>query len=586
VDKRIHHGLLALCLATSTGFGLGLSTIASADDTINLDKLDLISEPGETVINLYTGTIVPYKAIYESDSKLVVEFDHVTAPKTIGTNLSQAANVSHIIFQPVNSHKIRMIIKGENLGHTAIHFKENPKNQSLIEALASQKRQTLSTTKALIETHINPKTVKPKPQTAPTAPKQAVKTVSAHPPEPAAADVKPKSVVGTTPPEPVDHEPITETVNTLSAAEAHEAAGSNTPSSGKAFFAASKDFASNFADDTTAIAEDDENVLPEDQSELDHDNSADFKLFNPETTNEGPGLEQVQPVVLENQPAPNPLLALTNGDWQNIFPPIDEALVKPLIGVVVILLGLGLFIRHKLGSLINNGRQTAESASGQLRRQAARLSFTALAQAYQQGEPQRPQTTAPQKPLQKPLFDPNNHPKKANKWASKPQPKKTDAQPVGLSALLENALPSAPPQPQPAKRQAPAVTPAKTELSQLFSKRQVVNQYQQQAKPVTEPTKSANNTPVKKPAAQKQPATLNPVQVARQKVQQKTSEIRAQRQQNPQQTVSAKATGNANEPIPGNPQVLDFLKNVAEYMERDGNTQRARSIQKNLRPYQ
>jgi hypothetical protein len=46
---------------------------------------------------------------------------------------------------------------------------------------------------------------------------------------------------------------------------------------------------------------------------------------------------------------------------------------------------------------------------------------------------------------------------------------------------------------------------------------------------------------------------------------------------------STSRTGTANDPLPTNPNVVDFLKDVASYMEQDGERGKARRITRNLR---
>ncbi len=458
-------------------------------------------------------------------------------------------------------------------------LKKNPKTKSLIESLASAKTNAqteLASTKQFIKTGsqlIAPPepALNEKPVTQKQNQKQPQQSVTEAPPEPMETILTDSSI---------DSDRITESpsevLNTLLTSETDSNQGNES---------LSDNLSTNILGLSDADLGADVEPLNVDESGI--ESEADFfsadtnltetdTLFASET-----GLEEVRPIIPESgQASANPLSGI---NWQAILPPIDGDLAKPLAGVVILMVGLGLFIRRKM-SQIKEGRQqhSASALNNQRynRRQSTRLSFNALAQSHrnQSLDPSEMPTNMPA-PEAKPLFTPNDHPKKANKWATKPQPKKPSKNPVGLGALL-NAIPDKPfverpqLQPKPAKSKAAQPKP--------LNKRQVVNQYQQQQNMAKKPV-GAKPVP-KKPAVQKQPNTINPVQVARKTASKKLDSIKSQR--SPQRQAQSLTGGNANEPIPGNPQVLDFLKNVADYMERDGNSQRAQSIQKNLRNYQ
>lgn len=106
---------LALCLPL-------LAVPAWARDTFRLDSVDFISTNGRTHIIMHTGSMLPVQKVMVSDSKLVLDIDRVDADESVRTNFSGAGNVSHVILKPLNEHKIRMIIRGENLGAPVVAF--------------------------------------------------------------------------------------------------------------------------------------------------------------------------------------------------------------------------------------------------------------------------------------------------------------------------------------------------------------------------------------------------------------------------------------------------------------------------------
>jgi len=112
-----HAWLLALGLAllpSLTGFAWA--------ENFNLESVDFSNNDAGLRIVLHTGSIVPVQKVLISDSKLVLDIDQVNAGETVRTNFSGAGNVSHVIVQPLNEHKVRMIIRGEGLSAPSIAF--------------------------------------------------------------------------------------------------------------------------------------------------------------------------------------------------------------------------------------------------------------------------------------------------------------------------------------------------------------------------------------------------------------------------------------------------------------------------------
>lgn len=109
--------MLALGLAITPWF----SAVSWAEN-FNLESVDFASTGNQTHITLHTGSIVPVQKVLSSDSKLILEVDQINAGDTIRTNFAGARNISHVIMQPIGEHKIRMIIRGENLAPPTVAF--------------------------------------------------------------------------------------------------------------------------------------------------------------------------------------------------------------------------------------------------------------------------------------------------------------------------------------------------------------------------------------------------------------------------------------------------------------------------------
>ncbi len=110
--------LLALGIALTPLFAT-----PSWADNYNLESVDFVSAGGQTNIIMHTGSIVPVQKVLVSDTKLILDIDQVNTDETVNTNFNRAGgNISHVIMQPLSEHKIRMIIRGEGLGTPSVAF--------------------------------------------------------------------------------------------------------------------------------------------------------------------------------------------------------------------------------------------------------------------------------------------------------------------------------------------------------------------------------------------------------------------------------------------------------------------------------
>lgn len=91
-------------------------------ENFNLESVDFTNTDAGMRIVLHTGSIVPVQKVLVSDNKLVLDIDQVNTGETVRTNFAGASNVSHVIVQPQNEHKVRMIIRGEGLSAPTVAF--------------------------------------------------------------------------------------------------------------------------------------------------------------------------------------------------------------------------------------------------------------------------------------------------------------------------------------------------------------------------------------------------------------------------------------------------------------------------------
>ncbi len=91
-------------------------------ENFNLESVDFANTDDGMRIILHTGSIVPVQKVLISDKKVILDIDQVNAGETVRTNFAGASNVSHVIMQPLNDHKIRMVIRGEDLSSPSVAF--------------------------------------------------------------------------------------------------------------------------------------------------------------------------------------------------------------------------------------------------------------------------------------------------------------------------------------------------------------------------------------------------------------------------------------------------------------------------------
>jgi hypothetical protein len=81
-----------------------------------LKGITLNSSPIETNITFKSQTAIPYHIVSQSSDKIVVDFSSVDPTQTIPTDFAAADNIEQVILKPLGSDKLRMVIRGQQLG--------------------------------------------------------------------------------------------------------------------------------------------------------------------------------------------------------------------------------------------------------------------------------------------------------------------------------------------------------------------------------------------------------------------------------------------------------------------------------------
>jgi len=254
----------------------------------------------------------------------------------------------------------------------------------------------------------------------------------------------------------------------------------------------------------------------------------------------GNALQSNLPTPAPETPAPTGLMGLLAQHW--MYALIAGSMLLALVA------GLGLFIYKKWQELQQPSR------SGNVFRAMQQDDWqSAPSEDYRQGNENDDS-----------FFGNGRHAKKGNPWAQRPkvalqQPPKA----AGRSTI------------NPARVQAPLNRPSQSPVDSLLASRekvstraippqQAVQQYARQQQPSAAASRLSN--------------AANSVGSSR-----STSNPMASRPNT--MTSSTSRTGTANDPLPTNPNVVDFLKDVASYMEQDGERGKARRITRNIRSF-
>jgi hypothetical protein len=511
--------LSSLCL-----FVLGQAAWA---ETYPLDSIDFASQGQRTAITLHTGSIVPVDKVMVSSDKVMIDIDQIDATQTIRTNFANASNISHVIIQPINEHKVRLIIRGEGLSNPILSF----------EKISMPEDNTMSM-HALSES-----------QPTPMMP-------------------------------------------ALSAPKTTASANTMTNKQGKGVAKKSLDN-TDATLDTLLLNDDSSADVQTEPSSVAPPVSAFAAPMNAHTPVSMPAQTSRKPIELQ---APLTLPDSSGSKAKAVEPGIDTATsLQPLLGYVpygalfLALSILGFLLGQKLKQRKLQGDSTTEEdwidTPRQDRRIDRRQNFRELAEAYRS----RHQDTVP------------NH--VSHKISDAPRGSSTKEDLIGLSALQANqespTLAPLPAQPKTASASSPS-----TKAASALHLEQILEAMQKQKSQATNNTPTQNaaslpkkrtvnpyappvaskTPPQKKPALPQQPLAAKPLSApglpstpmnqatAAKRTAPMTAPNARSRQQDKQQ----------QGPLPGNPEVLNFLRNVADLMEKDGKTNIAQNIHKNL----
>lgn len=103
-----------------------ITTGASWAEIHTLESIDFSADSGKsTEIRLHTGSIVPVHKVLSSPSKLIVDIDQINIEGTVQTRFSEKNSISHVIIKPTGEHRARLIIRGEHLAAPSISFDQH-----------------------------------------------------------------------------------------------------------------------------------------------------------------------------------------------------------------------------------------------------------------------------------------------------------------------------------------------------------------------------------------------------------------------------------------------------------------------------
>ena len=456
--------------------------------------IDFIAAPGETNIMIRSDARISYHTVSASNQKIIIDLDDVNAEDSINTFFKGSRNVSHVVLQPLSHNKLRMIIKGDNLGKPVLGFDRNGV-KSIPKAMSKQAQEE--------EGWIN--------------------DVENQLDEMANTEM--------------DH---TETDN-LEISSA-----------------------------TTA-----KNTAPEPRESI---NSFDFDNDeNISDTQASETLPITRTSATENQPLSLPAIPLKD--------------MAPYGIAVALLIGLGVFIKRKLDQthLSNASFNTLMSE----RDQGKAVSFQQLANAYRGDNntaPARPQRRSNSKsPIGLGSFTPNNDDNLTEGNSAVGEPPMT----ADTLRALQNRMANASRNniiPDRSQQSLQAPPPAR---------RQAINQYAKTRQPALKKQQAPAARPIARPQTQQHsPDEVLRAELARSRDVQSQMGVRPKSPAQPArpvpsagsqrpalknpQPVAPRQNPNGS-PLPDNPAVLNFLKDVADRIEKEGKPNLAHNIQKSIR---
>ncbi len=146
-------GVIALSLVL-TAFNISASWSAQSI----LRGIELKSSPVETRIILKSESRIPYNIVSQSSDKIILDLDSSESPQGTNTDFTAADNIEQVVLKP-HGDKLRMLIRGENLGPVAISGKypatHKRKSQLVYEAESGVSSQPKPLQQPLPEAGLN-----------------------------------------------------------------------------------------------------------------------------------------------------------------------------------------------------------------------------------------------------------------------------------------------------------------------------------------------------------------------------------------------------------------------------------------------
>jgi hypothetical protein len=107
----------------------------------DLTGIALSATPVETKIVLQSRGGIPYQIISQSSDKIVIDLSSVDPTQSVQTDFTSADNIEQVILKPAGNDKLRMIIRGERLAPPAVES-ENQQTKPLSSEMVFQQESS------------------------------------------------------------------------------------------------------------------------------------------------------------------------------------------------------------------------------------------------------------------------------------------------------------------------------------------------------------------------------------------------------------------------------------------------------------
>ncbi len=587
--RRKNISAVLLSALITSGLAVGLSSLSAwAGDLANLNRVDFTTENGTTDIRLVADGPIKYKRVKASNNKLVLEISGVDQNHTVNTNFVDADNISHVVIQPMRNERIRLIVRGDELARPTISVNK------IVDAtkVASKKNSTQEITRQIAERT--------------EAAIDAMAEENMHPATLAVSDVS-----------PVEPSDVSTALNGNTIAKAKNIESSATDTN--------IEEASNTIPETSI----DDAELLDDRFFIDDAQTGERVSNNDGEPMALAHLDEQTGLATTDSIARSETFVDKAGRWLN-QPSVTDSLAFGLLGLLII--GLVGFIRHKVQRISMNANAAEEQYyqdEHQQQRQGGGFRQAARNAMMNQGNQEQSASfeqmmahNARQQQGGSPigLRSLSGEPQQTRQQRQQPRQNPQQAQaPQRRSPVASRPA-------SPSLNQRPAAKPNTKTVSQ----RQVASQYARQnnalaAKPTTK--KQPSGKPSAKPGASRvgHPSIKPEVnrkrtigdtalrsemdrqeQIRREAIQR--ANLREDITRRPQaagkapqapfrkpasrratapnarlnQGMFANQAGNASDPLPDNPEVLNFLRDVADLMDKEGQPNVVRKVQNNL----